>query len=83
MQRRYVGVLDLRRGPRLADKAIVRVFALRDLRAYDLDDAGRTEEDVIDLVDLAHAAGAETFHDLVLAVDRLVCVSAQEVSNRL
>ena len=61
----------------------MRVAARRDLRADDLDHARRAEEGVLDLEDLAHAADAETLEDLVLAVDRLVRIRAQEVGDRL
>src|SRR5258706_14762706 len=75
-------MLDLRGHARFAQEALVDVAALRDLCADDLHHARRAEEGVLDLEDLAHAADAEALDDLVLAVDRLVGVLAEEVSHR-
>src|SRR5205814_3252218 len=83
VQRRDIRMLNFRRELRFAKEALVRVGILRDLRADDLDHADGLEEHVLDFVDLAHAAGAEALDDPVLAVDRLVGVTAKEVCYRL
>src|SRR3954453_13026478 len=78
-----VRMLHARREPRLAQKTIVCIGAVRDLRTDHFDHARRAEVGVLDFVDLAHAAGAEAFDYLVFAVDRLVGVAALEVGDRL
>src|SRR5437588_1780962 len=61
----------------------MRVGAVGDLRPDHFDDADRAEVGVLDLVDLAHAAGAEALDDAVLAVDRLIGVAALKFGDRL
>jgi hypothetical protein len=78
-----LGVLDLRREPGLAQEAVVRAGVIRDRRAHQLDHPYRVQVDVEDLVDLPHPADAELREDLVLPVDRLFEVAAEEVRHRL
>src|SRR5581483_9969232 len=76
-------MLHPRRQLRLAQEAVMGVPALGDLGADDLDHPRRTQEDMLDLVDLAHPARPEALDDAVLAVDRLLEVAAEEVGDRL
>ena len=82
MQRRHIRMLDLRRRARLAQEAIMRVLTFGDLRPDHLDHARGAEECVRDFVDLAHASDAEALDNLVLAINGLIRVAAQEVCDR-
>src|SRR2546425_892942 len=54
--------------------------AMDDARPVDgIDPADGFEKDVLDLVDLAHAAGAEALDDPILSVDGFVRISSEEV----
>ena len=82
VKRGDVRMLHFRCYARFAQKAIVRVFTAGVLRANHFDDARGAEVDVLDFVDLAHAAGAEALEDAVLAVDGRVGVGAKKIGDR-
>ena len=83
MKRGDVLMLHARRRPRLAQEALVRVLAARDLRPDHLDHPHVAEQYVLGLVDIAHAAGAEAIDEAVFPVNRLVGVGASEVGHLL
>ena len=60
----------------------MRVLTFGDLRPDHFDHARGAEECVRDLVDLAHSADAKSFDNLVLAINGLIRVAAQEVCDR-
>ena len=83
VQRGHVWILDLRRRTRLTQEPLMCIRAFGDLRTDHFDHARRAEECVHDFVDLAHAAGAKSLDDLVLAVDGLIGIAAQKLGDRL
>ena len=76
VQRGDIRMLDLRCQLGLAQKAVMCVGSLGDLRPNDLDHANRFQESVLDLVDLSHAARAEALEDSVFAVDDFTDLNA-------
>ena len=65
--RHDVGVVELRRRPRLAAEAGQRLEVLRDLPGQDLQGHAAAEGDLLGLVDHAHAAPADLAEDPVVA----------------
>jgi hypothetical protein len=83
VQRRHVRMLNLGCQLRLAQETLMRIGGLGDLRADHFDDACGFEEDVFDFVDLAHPSHPKSLDDLVLAVNGLIRVPAQEIGYGL